>query len=454
MPRTAVAIIFSFSRQRPPHDEHEQCEREPRLEQDDPQSGTHAAFLFSKQRMIGYLRSTVLLALGLTAGCAVQPPPGTSAGSCPSVSACPVCPVCPAPPVPPKVSVYEPGEFGSLPGWKDGEQATAWNALLVSCQALRWRDTWRSACAKVSEVRTPDGDEARRVLEENFVPWRLANPDGSLDGLFTGYYEPVLRGSRSRRAPYLYPLYAPPDDLLTIDLTAVSPELRNLRLRGRLEGKKVVPYYTRAEIARGAAAVAGKEIVWVDDPVEAFFVQVQGSGRVQLDSGETLRLGFADQNGHPFQSIGRYLVDHGELKLGEASMQAIKAWVAANPKRLEELLDQNPSVVFFRELPLGDLTKGPVGALGVPLTPGRSIAVDPRFVPLGAPVFVATTFPASATPLNRLMVAQDTGGAIRNPVRADFFWGSGPEAGALAGRMRQPGRMWLLLPKGYTPPQP
>ena len=370
------------------------------------------------------------------------------------MSACPVCPVCPAAPTAPQISVFEQVDFGSLPGWNDGEQAAAWSALLASCQALRWREAWRGPCAKVAQLQSPGDAEARRTLEQNFVPWRLSNPDGSLDGLFTGYYEPVLRGSRNRKPPYLYPLYAPPDDLLTIDLAAVNPDLRNLRLRGRLEGKKVVPYYTRAEIARGAAAVAGKEIVWVDDPVEAFFLQVQGSGRIQLDTGETVRLGFADQNGYPFQSIGRYLVDHGELKLGETSMQAIKSWVAANPKRLQELLDQNPSFVFFRELPAGGSDKGPIGALGVPLTPGRSLAVDPRFIPLGAPVFVTTTFPASATPLSRVMLAQDTGGAIRNPVRGDFFWGSGPEAGALAGKMRQAGRMWVLLPKGYTPSQP
>src|SRR5207247_586568 len=171
-----------------------------------------------------------------------------------------------------------------------------------------------------------------------------------------------------------------------------------------VEGKRVVPYYSRAEIARGAAPVAGKEILWVDDPIEAFFLQIQGSGRIQLDGGETLRLGYADQNGHPFQSIGRYLVERGELQLGEASMPAIKAWAAANPKRLEELLNQNPSFVFFRELPLADPASGPVGALGVPLAPGRSIAVDPRYVPLGAPVFLATTFPASATPLTRLVL--------------------------------------------------
>jgi membrane-bound lytic murein transglycosylase A len=316
---------------------------------------------------------------------------------------------------------------------------------------LRWRDAWRDACARANQLASPSDEEARRFFEENFVPWRLANPDGTEQGTITGYYEPLLRGSRKRVAPYLFPLYAAPDDLLTIDLSAVSPELRGMRLRGRLDGKRVVPYYTRAEIDRGAAPLAGKEIVWVDDPIEALFLQIQGSGRVRLDGGETLRLGYADQNGHPFQSIGRYLVEQGELKLGEASMQSIKAWAAANPKRLKELLDQNPSFVFFRELPLADPASGPVGALGIPLTAGRSIAVDPRYVPLGAPVFLATTFPASEAPLNRLVLAQDTGGAIRNPVRADFYWGFGSEAGANAGRMRQQGRMWVLLPRNLKP---
>jgi len=373
------------------------------------------------------------------------------AGGC-APSACPACPVCPAPPAAlPRANPLEPVDFSTLTGWKDGEHAAAWNALLASCQALRWREAWRGVCARATGLRAPGDEEARRFLEDHFVPWRLANPDGALEGVITGYYEPLLRGSRTRAAPYVHPLYGPPDDLLTIDLATVSPELRGLRLRGRVEGKRVVPYYSRAEIARGAAPIAGKEIFWVDDPIEAFFLHIQGSGRVQLEGGETLRLGYADQNGHPFQSIGRYLVERGELKLGEASMQSIKSWAAANPQRLEELLNQNPSFVFFRELPLADPASGPVGALGVPLTAGRSIAIDPRYVPLGAPVFLATTFPASAIPLTRLVVAQDTGGAIRNPVRADFFWGSGAEAGAQAGRMRQQGRMWVLLPKGLKP---
>src|SRR2546430_14323226 len=176
------------------------------------------------------------------------------------------------------------------------------------------------------ELRSPGDEEARRFLEENFTPWRLATPDGATEGLITGYYEPLLRGSRAKATPFLYPLYGPPDDLLTIDLSATNPELRGMRLRGRVEGKRVVPYYSRAEIARGAAPVAGKDILWGDDPIEAFFLQIQGSGRIQLEGGETLRLGYADQNGHPFQSIGRYLVGRGELQLTEASMPAIKAW--------------------------------------------------------------------------------------------------------------------------------
>src|SRR6266545_4751909 len=402
--------------------------------------------------MIEQLRRLAFVATGAIAGCALQPSPdGSVAGGC-APGGCPACPVCPAQPAAlPRANPLEQVDFSALTGWKDGEQAAAWNALLASCRALRWREAWRGVCARAMGLRAPSDEEARRFLEDHFVPWRLANPDGSLEGVITGYYEPLLRGSRTRASPYVYPLYGPPEDLLTIDLSSVNPELRGSRLRGRVEGKRVVPYYSRAEIVRGAAPVAGREILWVDDPIEAFFLHIQGSGRVQLEGGETLRLGYADQNGHPFQSIGRYLVERGEIKLGEASMSGIKAWVAAHPKPVEELLNQNPSFVFFRELPLADPASGPVRALGVPLAPGRSIAVDPRYVPLGAPVFLATTFPASATPLTRLVLAQDTGGAIRNPVRADFFWGFGPEAGAQAGRMRQPGRMWALLPKDLKP---
>jgi membrane-bound lytic murein transglycosylase A len=194
--------------------------------------------------------------------------------------------------------------------------------------------------------------------------------------------------------------------------------------------------------------LTGKEVVWVDDPIEAFFLQVQGSGRVQLiDAKETIRVAYADQNGHPYKSIGRYLVDKGEMTLDQASAQNIKAWFAANPSRQQELLNANPSYVFFKEEKLSDANKGPKGALGVPLTAQRSIAVDPQYLPLGAPVFLSTTYPNKDLPLQKLVVAQDTGGAIKGAVRADYFWGFGQVAGDNAGRMKQRGMMWVLLPK-------
>ena len=395
-------------------------------------------------------------ALVLLVACAGVPAPETA---CPAATPCPVCPVCPAPPAPPpRVPILEPASFEDLPGWRDDTLEGVLGALRLSCRALRMQVLWREACAGVEPLDPSKTEELRRALEANFVPHRVARPDGETLGLVTGYYEPLLRGSRDKRGSYRFPLYAPPDDLLVIDLAAVNPDLKNMRLRGRLEGRRVVPYYSRAEIEHGAAPVAGKEIAWVDDAIEAFFLQIQGSGRVQLEDGNLMRIGYADQNGHPFQSVGRYLVERGELKLHEASMEGIKAWARANPQRVDEMLNANPSYVFFRELPARNngaeaATDGPIGALGVALTPGRSIAVDPRYIALGAPVFLATTWPNSDTPLARLMLAQDTGGAIRGPVRADFFWGFGAEAGALAGRMRQQGKMWVLLPRGNSAPR-
>jgi membrane-bound lytic murein transglycosylase A len=412
------------------------------------------------------IRDTGLLIVAATlalAACSSVPPKrAAQRAECPVVPSCPVCPVCPgAEQAQPAAPTLTRASYADLPGWADDDLAAAWNAFLRSCRTLRFRDSWVAACGKAAAV-TPTRDAVRAYFETNFTPYRVANPDGTTEGRITGYYEPMLSGSRVRGAPFLYPLYAPPDDLLIIDLASVAPDTKNLRLRGRIEGRRVVPYYSRAEIEDGRAPVAGKEIVWVDDPIEAFFLQIQGSGRVRLPDGETIRIGYADQNGHPYASIGRYLVEQGELTVDQASMQGIQAWARANPARVATLLNQNPSFVFFRELPLGDRTRengneasyvGPIGALGVPLAAERSIAVDRRYVPLGAPVYLATTWPNSETPLERLMIAQDTGGAIRGPVRADFFWGTGREAGRLAGRMRQDGRMWVLLPNGYPVPE-
>jgi membrane-bound lytic murein transglycosylase A len=217
-------------------------------------------------------------------------------------------------------------------------------------------------------------------------------------------------------------------------------------LRGRVTGRKLVPYSTRAEIER--ANLPGKELVWVNDPVEAFFLEVQGSGRVKLDdTGETVRIAYADQNGHPYKAIGRWLVEKGELTVEQATAQGIRAWIAAHPERRQELFNVNPSYIFFKEEKLPDPGVGPKGALGVPLTAARSVAIDPKFLPLGAPIFLSTTQPGGEAPLQRLVMGQDTGGAIRGAVRADFFFGFGDDAGDKAGLMKQRGSLWVLMPK-------
>lgn len=392
-----------------------------------------------------------LVAATLLQSCATQPPlslPTAQPTSqvCPS---CPVCPACPGQPPPPAAKPLQEARWEDLPGWADDNLAATWGAFLESCKALQRQSTWGLICNEARGLRQGDNARLRAFFESRLQPWQVVNPDDSREGLITGYYEPVIKGSRNRSKTYAYPLYAVPDDLLTIDLGDLYPDLKHMRLRGRLDGHKVVPYYSRAELTQRETQLVGKVLLWAADPIELFFLQVQGSGRVELNDGSQVRVNYADQNGHPYQSIGRWLVDKGELPLERASMEGIKAWATANPQRLNEMLDANPSYVFFRELP--DSKGGPLGALGVPLTEGRSLAVDPRTVPLGAPVFLSTTWPLSTRPLNRLMLAQDTGGAIKGTVRADFFWGGGAEAGAQAGKMRQKGRMWVLLPQGDAP---
>ena len=339
-----------------------------------------------------------------------------------------------------------PVSFAALPGWREDDLRQAWPAFLSSCRVLAKKAEWKGACAAAGPVDARDNAAIRNYFETYFVPQQMRTPDGADTGLITGYYEPMLRGSRQRGGAFRTPLYRVPDDLVTVDLGSVYPNLKNMRLRGRLVGKTVVPYATRAEIER--APLQGKELVWVDDPVEAFFLEVQGSGRVQIaETGETVRIAFADQNGHPYKVIGRWLAEQGELPADGVSAQSIKAWIAANPARRQELLNVNPSYIFFKEERLPDASVGPKGALGVPLTPERSVAVDPSIVPLGAPLFLATTHPADQAPLQRLMMAQDTGGAIRGPVRADFFFGFDGNAAEYAGRMKQRGSVWVLLPR-------
>ncbi|QKS28572.1 murein transglycosylase A [Accumulibacter sp.] len=399
----------------------------------------------------------IVLAL-LLAACGSTAKPPASGG--PGAAACPPCPDCPAaaPAAAGKVDAkpLQAARWSDLPGWNDDDLAVAWPPFLQSCRGLASRPQWplwKAVCDDARAMVAPAAPAVRAFFESRLQPWLLTNPDGSTRGLVTGYYEPLLRGSRTRGQPYLQPVLGVPPDLLTIDLGSILPELKNMRLRGRLQGNKVVPYFSRAEIGKRANEGGERVLLYVDDPVELFFLQVQGSGRVQLPDGSKLRLAYADQNGHPYQSIGRVLVDRGEMSLEQASMQSIKQWARANPSRVSELLNANPSYVFFREEAIrGRDGDGPNGALGVSLTPERSIAVDPRHVALGAPVFLATTLPDSAQPWRRLVMAQDTGGAIRGVVRADLFWGFGAAAGNQAGRMKQQGQMWVLLPAGAAPP--
>lgn len=357
--------------------------------------------------------------------------------------------IIPAPSPPPEQpltkSIRKPAQWSELKGWIEDDLISAWQAFLQSCVALDKRTAWQKICRSAASLQKPDNSAIRKFFEAHFTPHQIINTDNTAEGLITGYYEPLLKGSRRPSNQYRFPVYTAPDGLLTIELGAAYPELKELRLRGRLNGRKIVPYYTRAEIMNDPKLLNGYELLWVEDEVELFFLHVQGSGRIVLDTGETMKIGFADQNGYPYNSIGKILVQRGELPLEKASMQGIKQWGQQNPDKLPELLQQNARYVFFRELP-SDLA-GPIGALGVPLTAGRSIAIDPQSIPQGAPVFLATTWPNSNKPLNRLMMAQDVGSAIKGGVRADFFWGFGHEAGVQAGKMKQPGKMWVLLPK-------
>jgi membrane-bound lytic murein transglycosylase A len=371
------------------------------------------------------------------------------------------CPQLSPPPVTtitqPDYALLRPAQWEDIDGFTEDNISAAWPAWLQSCSTLKNKtqgdqQPWQAACNVASTLNKPNRQAVQAYFMQYFNVYSTTNADGSSVGLITGYYEPLLKGSRSKSSQYPFPLYKQPADLITVDLGETYPELKNKRIRGKLNGNKLVPYPTRAEIETTPSPLAGNELVWINDIVDGFFLQVQGSGLVQFENGENMHVGYADQNGQTYNSIGRVLIERGELNKDQAGMQGIKDWARDNPQKLRELLNANPSYVFFRELPAG-LT-GPLGALGVPLTAERSAAVDPRYVPLGAPIFLSTTQPNTNKPLKKLMLAQDTGGAIKGGVRADYFWGAGESAGKQAGSMKQKGRIWVLLPKGFILPNP
>ncbi len=377
-------------------------------------------------------------AVALLVGCAAPSPP-------------------PAPPKPVKAKLLlQPTSFDDLPGWNDDRVAAAVPALLKSCaRRLAQPATakvgpegiggtvaeWRAPCIAAAKVPPGDDRAARQYFTRWFRPW-LATDNGAAEGLFTGYYEPLLAGSRRKTGIYQTPLLRRPADLVIVQLGLFRPEWRGDRIAGRVVAGNLVPYPGRAEIERGALDLAKLALYWVADPVDAFFLEVQGSGKVGLPDGAMVSLGYDGQNGRPYVSIGKLLAERGQLTKDQVSLDSIKRWIRAHPAQGMALLDDNPSYVFFREI------KGetPIGAEGAVLSPGRSLAVDRAYLPLGIPVWLDAR--NGSENLRRLVVAQDTGGAIRGPVRGDLYWGFGADAERGAGGMKARGRYFLLLPVG------
>jgi len=358
-----------------------------------------------------------------------------------------------------------PASYEELPGWKADSQGEALRAFLRSCDKLLRRKpeaaiggvipgangAWHGACEAAGSRDIRDHRAARHFFEDWFLPYAVLN-NGRESGLFTGYFEPELAGSLVPSDGYDIALYRRPDDLVTVSLGRFRESLSGERIVGRVVDGALVPYPNRTEIETGALQGLNLELVWVDSAVDAFFLHIQGSGRVRLETGEARRIGYAASNGQPYLAIGRSLVRRGALRREEVTMQSIRTWLEANPAAASDVMNENNSYIFFRWLNDKNAELGPEGAQGVPLLAGRSLAVDRRFLPLGAPMWLDSLAPHRdpAKPdrvLRRLLVSQDTGGAIRGPLRGDVFWGTGHNGGEIAGRMKHEGRYWLLLPR-------
>ncbi len=335
--------------------------------------------------------------------------------------------------------------WSTLPGWSEDRLIDAWPAMLAQCPRMQRRDEqWQRLCAIAEQIDPGNEADVRSFLTTYFQPHEILGKSGKKDGLITGYYQPLLRGSRTASETYRYPIYKRPESLLKVSLDSLYPELKGKRVRGRIDGNRVVPFYSRAEIDRETSPLKGHELLWLDDPYASFFLQIQGSGKVQLDDGTLVGVNYADQNGHPYVSIGKKLIEWGELERDAVSLFTIRRWLESHPQRAQALLNTNPSYVFFTLR--RDAGENPRGSLNVPLTDLRSVAIDRKVIPLGSLLWLDTTLP-DGQPLRRLMLAQDTGGAINGPVRADIFFGTGKRAEQLAGNMKQPGRVFILLPK-------
>lgn len=417
--------------------------------------------LRGRRPFLGALLLGLGVLVGFTAGWFVRgaPPP-------PVGEALPPAAEPPPPPLPPPRLDLTPATFSDLPGWGADAAAEALTGFRESCGALLRlppekavaplgersalpalrAGAFHDLCRRAARAGKGDG-AARAFFETEFRPY-AASDAANQEAFFTGYYEPSLRGSRQRGGAYQTPLLMRPKDLIDVDLGAFRDEWKGKRIGGRLAGNRLEPYPDRGAIERGALAGRRLELLWVDDPVDAFFLHIQGSGRVVMADGSVVRVGYGGQNGRPYVAIGKVLIERGELAKETVSMQTIRQWLVDHPSEAAALLEENPSYVFFRKLD----GPGPLGTQGVPLTPGRSLAVDRQFVALGTPIYLDTLAPSAQPgapdqPLQRLVIAQDTGGAITGPLRGDVFWGPTEEAAEIAGRMKHHGRMWVLVPK-------
>ncbi|MCY1500829.1 Membrane-bound lytic murein transglycosylase A [compost metagenome] len=347
---------------------------------------------------------------------------------------------------PARVATYEKADWSELPLTGDADLLAGFNAWRSACARLARDPVWSATCGGATQV-PEDAGAVRNFLQDNLQVYGLRSPDNGAKGLITGYYEPVYPGSLEPTESTPVPVYGVPEDLVVVALDSVYPELKGKRLRGRLDGNVLKPYDDADTIRR--EGVKAPVLAWLQDPMDLQFLQIQGSGRIQLEDGRQLRVGYSDQNGHPYRPVGRWLVEQGQLQKEDVNMGSIRDWAVAHPERVPELLASNPSYVFFSPRP--DSSEGPRGSLNVPLTAGYSVAIDRKVIPLGSLLWLSTTKP-DGSPVVRPVAAQDTGGAITGEVRADLFWGTGAEAGELAGHMKQEGRIWLLWPKDAALP--
>jgi len=362
-------------------------------------------------------------------------------------------------------SQYFPLAWSDVPGWRDDDQLAAYQTFRASCKPIAAQQnpvpdsralsaTLREPCQAARATEISDGARARAFFEDNFVPLEIMRL-GQDAGFVTGYYEPIIEGSRTANEVYNVPVYRRPSNLFMRGYSQASPELPNKgQVFRKIGRRKLVPYYDRAEIEDGVLEDRGIEIVWLKDQTDLLFAQIQGSARVLLEDGTTVRINYDSYNGYPFTALGRILVERGILTKEDVSMQKIREWMEANRDAAKELRRQNRSYVFFREVKLADNEEA-IGGQGIPLTPGRSIAVDKSLHVYGTPFFISGELPIeserSKTPFHRLMIAQDTGSAIVGPARADLYFGAGPDAGRVAGRLKSNMRFVMLVPKGLDP---